>query len=59
MVQWEYRFDRLLPDKLAHVYEVLVPEQRRPLGGTLPAAASQARELTHEPASRHLRARLL
>ena len=59
MVQWEYRFDRLLPDKLAHVYEVLVPDHRWPLGGTLPAAASPARELTHEPAGRHLRARLL
>jgi hypothetical protein len=55
----EYRFDRLLPDKLAHIYEVLVPEQRWPLGRTRPTAASQARELSHEPAGRHLRARLV
>jgi hypothetical protein len=58
-VHLEYRFDRLLPDKLAQVYEVLVPDHRWPLGGTLPAAASQARELSHDPAGRHLRARLV
>ena len=26
-LQLEYRFDRLLPDKLAHVYQLLVPDQ--------------------------------
>ena len=26
-LQLEYRFDRLLPDKLAQVYQVLVPDQ--------------------------------
>ena len=25
----EYRFDRLLPDKLAQVYQLLVPDKRR------------------------------
>ena len=27
----EYRFDRLLPEKLAQVYQVLVPESAGPL----------------------------
>ena len=58
-LQVEYRFDRLLPDKLAHVYEVLVPGKRWPLGGGASDPASQPTELTHESASRHLRARLV
>ena len=28
-VQMEYRFDRLLPDKLAQAYHLLVPDRRR------------------------------
>ncbi len=59
VVQLEYQFDRLLPDKLAHVYEVLVPDHRWPLGGTLPAPASPARELSDEHPGRDLRARVL
>ena len=31
-VQFEYRFDRLLPSKLEHAYHLLVPEKRRPVG---------------------------
>ena len=31
-LQLEYRFDRLLPDKLAHVYQLLVPDLRQPIG---------------------------
>jgi hypothetical protein len=30
-LQLEYRFDRLLSEKLAHTYQVLVPDKRRPL----------------------------
>src|SRR6516162_3865390 len=32
LLQFEYRFDRLLPQKLEQVYEVLVPPVRRPIG---------------------------
>src|SRR5258705_11705062 len=31
-LQFEYRFDRLLPQKLEQVYEVFVPPVRRPIG---------------------------
>jgi hypothetical protein len=31
-LQFDYRFDRLLPQKLEQVYEVLVPPVRRPIG---------------------------
>ncbi len=31
-LQFEYRFDRLLPQKLEQVFEVLVPPIRRPIG---------------------------
>jgi len=30
-LQLEYRFDRLLPEKLAQAYRVLVPDKRRPI----------------------------
>ena len=32
LLKFEYRFDRLLPQKLEQVYEVLVPPVRRPIG---------------------------
>jgi hypothetical protein len=32
-LQFDYRFDRLLPQNLEQVYEVFVPPVRRPLGG--------------------------
>ncbi len=35
-LQLEYRFDRLLSDKLAHVYELLVPDRRQSIGGETP-----------------------
>ncbi len=35
----EYRFDRLLPEKLAQVYQLLVPEKRRPVAGNAETAA--------------------
>jgi len=31
-LQFEYRFDRLLPQKLEQAYEFLVPPLRRPIG---------------------------
>ena len=36
VVQFEYRFDRLPTDKLAQVYQLLVPDQRRPIGQSHP-----------------------
>ena len=36
-VQFEYRFDRLLPSKLEHAYHLLVPGKRRPVGTVAPA----------------------
>ena len=35
-LQLEYRFDRLLSDKLAHAYQLLVPDRRQPVGGENP-----------------------
>ena len=39
----EYQFDRLLAEKLAHAYELLVPDQVRP---TAQAGAGRARRRT-------------
>jgi len=50
----EYRLDRLLPEKLAQAYQLLVPEQRRPTRG----AASQNVEMMHEQTGSHLRSSL-
>jgi hypothetical protein len=58
-LQLEYRFDRLLPDKLAPVYQLLVPDRRQPIGGEAPKAASPALEVNHEQASSHLCAGVL
>jgi len=57
----EYRFDRLLPDKLAQVYQLLVPDQRRPVGGIRERdlESKPVTEMRNEQASRHLRAGLL
>ena len=30
-LQLEYRFDRLLPEKLAQAFQVLVPDKRQPI----------------------------
>jgi hypothetical protein len=43
-LQLEYRFDRLLPDKLAHVYQLLVPDRHQPIRGETPKAGNQPRE---------------
>jgi hypothetical protein len=58
-LQLEYRFDRLLSDKLAHVYQLLVPDKRQPIGGETPKAGNPALEVSHEQASSHLCARVL
>ena len=50
----EYRFDRLLPDKLAQVYQLLVPDKRRPVGrmGESPAESPpSSTEITDEQTS--------
>ena len=50
----EYRLDRLLPEKLAQAYQLLVPEQRRPTR----RAAIQNGEMIHEQTGSHLCSRL-
>jgi hypothetical protein len=50
----EYRLDRLLPEKLAQAYQLLVPEQRRPTR----RAANQNVEMIHKQTGSHLCARL-
>ncbi len=45
-VHFEYRFDRLLPQKVAQAYELLVPEIRRPVGST---ELNSAQEIPNEP----------
>ena len=58
-LQLEYRFDRLLPDKLAQVYQLLVPDKRQPIGGEAPKAANPAPGVNHEQTSSNLCARVL
>ena len=55
ILKLEYRLDRLLPEKLAQAYQLLVPEQRRPTR----RAASQNMEMMHEPTGSHLCSSLL
>src|SRR6266487_3683279 len=54
--------DRWLPDQLAQVYQLWVPDQRRPVGGigerTL-ESPEPITEIRDEQASRHLHAGLL
>jgi hypothetical protein len=40
-LQLEYRFDRLLSEKLAQAYQVLVPDKRRPITTAEPACVTQ------------------
>jgi hypothetical protein len=58
-LQLEDRFDRLLPDKLAHVYQWLVPDRRQPIGVDTPKQADQTSGVNDEQASSHLRPRVL
>lgn len=54
----EYRFDRLLAEKLAQVYQVLVPDKRWATGRVVPASATPSLEVRDEQDSRHLRTSL-
>src|SRR5450432_36977 len=58
-LQLEYRFDRLLPDKLAHVYQLLVPDLRQPIGGDTPKQASPPTGVNDEQANSNLCERVL
>src|SRR2546430_13009454 len=42
-------------DKLAHVYQLLVPDRRQPIGGETPKAANPTTGVNDEQASSHLR----
>ena len=54
-VRFEYRFDRLLSAKLERAYDLLLPDQRWPVGA--PAAVTQ--EPVDEHPGRDLRARVV
>jgi hypothetical protein len=54
----EYRFDRLLAVKLEHVYQLLVPNKRWPVGISA-APDSQPEERMNELPGRDLCSRLL
>ncbi len=51
-VELEYRFDRLLAEKLARAYQLLAPEQRQPI------SPPDSQEKISEQTGRHLRSRL-
>src|SRR5689334_10580109 len=57
-LQLEYRFDRLLSEKLAQAYQVLVPEKRRPVTTAEPPCALQTSEISDEQTSCNLRSSL-
>jgi hypothetical protein len=54
-IRLEYRFDRLLAEKLAQAYELLVPERRGLADHTHP----RCQEVLNDKNGRHLRAGLL
>lgn len=51
----EYRFDRLLAEKLVQAYELLIPDKRWPAAGE----ARSRQEVMNEETGRPLRARLI
>jgi hypothetical protein len=57
-LQLEYRFDRLLAVKLERVYQLLVPDKRRPLGASPTGFRPHWEELNESP-RRPLRSGLL
>ena len=57
-LQLEYRFDRLLPEKLAQAYQVLVPDKRRPITTAEPTCVTQTSEISDEQTSSNLRSSL-
>lgn len=52
VVELEYRVDRLLATKLAHAYQLLVPDQHWPVGRLV---SPPAEEKVNEPARRAVR----
>ena len=58
-LQLEYRFDRLLPDKLAQAYQLLVPDRRQTIEVKKPKPAKPTMEVSDEQASSDLCARVL
>src|SRR5215469_4851920 len=58
-LQLEYRFDRLLSDKLAQAYQLLVPDRRQTIGVKKPKPAKPRMEMSNEQASSDLCARVL
>ena len=51
----EYRFDRLLPEKLVQVYELLLPDKRWPAAGE----RASRQEMVNEEAGRPVRTRVV
>jgi hypothetical protein len=51
----EYRFDRLLAEKLAQAYELLIPDKRWPTAGE----PRSRQEVVNEETGRPVRARLI
>ena len=54
----QYQCDRLLPEKLAQAYELLVPERVRPVECASTRPPIGGKEIVNDEASRHLRARV-
>ena len=54
-LQFQYRFDRLLPDKLQQAYQLLVPDHARPIGGSV---TTFPQENMHDASRGHLRSGL-
>jgi hypothetical protein len=54
-IQLEYRFDRLLSDKLAQAFQLLVPDQRRPVSTAVSNRTAQTSEMSKEQTSGDLR----
>ena len=52
-VQLEYRFDRLLAEKLAQAYQVLVPDKRRPIAATGSECIRRTSEISDEQIGCH------
>jgi hypothetical protein len=44
-LQLEYQFDRLLPEKLAQAYELLVPAKVRPAAGAVTGQSGGEQEV--------------
>jgi hypothetical protein len=56
----QFQFDRLLPEKLAQAYELLVPDEVRLVVGCMPShQPKRDQEIMNDEASRHLRARVV